>query len=279
MIDPAAAVINPAAAVPPASRPRRARFAGLAAVTVGFVTAVALALVPMACLTLFGARRLYARVATLTARVVLRLWGLRVVVHQDGAFPAAQTVYVANHSSTIDLFVLVALGLPNTRFFLAGYLRRLLPLGFMAYLMGTFFTAPQDRPRERVRIFRRADRALRRTGESVFLSPEGARITTGEIGHFNKGAFHLATSLRAPIVPLYFEIPPEIDPGCGYDARPGTVHVHVKPAIDTADWRLADLAANTEAVRRKFIQWHREHREADPVRPVHPVAVVSAAVS
>ena len=38
-------------------------------------------------------------------------------------------------------------------------------------------------------------------------SPEGARITTGEIGHFNKGAFHLATSLRAPIVPLYLEIP------------------------------------------------------------------------
>ena len=76
---------------------------------------------------------------------------------------------------------------------------------------------------------------LRRTRESVYLSPEGGRITTGEIGHFNKGAFHLATSLGAPIVPLYFEIPRDMDPGRGYNARPGTVTVHVLPTIDTRD--------------------------------------------
>lgn len=259
------------------NRPRRARLAALAAVTVTIVTAAAFALAPVAGLTLFRARRLYARVATLTARAVLRVWSLRVVVHRDEPLPAAQTVYVSNHSSTIDLFVLVALGLPDTRFFLSGDLRKLLPLGFIARLMGTFFTAPQSRPAERVRIFSRADAALRRTGESVYLSPEGARITSGGIGRFNKGAFHLATSLRAPIVPLYFAIPPEIDPGRGYDARPGTVHVHVKPAIDTSAWRLADLAANTRAVRRQFIQWHREHRGADCARSESRAAVVSAA--
>ena len=258
-------------------RPRRARLAALAAVTVAIVTATALALAPVAGLTLFRARRLYARVATLTARAVLRVWGLRVVVHRDRPFPAAQTVYVSNHSSTIDLFVLVALGLPDTRFFLSGDLRKLLPLGFIARLMGTFFTAPQSRPADRVRIFSRADATLRRTGESVYLSPEGARIASGEIGRFNKGAFHLATSLRAPIVPLYFEIPRDIDPGRGYDARPGTVHVHVKPAIDTSGWRLADLAANTQAVRRRFVEWHREHRGAASVRPGRRAAAVSAA--
>ena len=279
MIDPAAAVIDPAAAVPPVNRPRRARFLALASVSVTLVTAVALALVPTACLTLFRARRLYARVATRAARAVLRVWGLRLVVHQDEPFPAGQTVYVSNHSSTIDLFVLVALGLPNTRFFLSEYLRRMVPLGFIAQLMGTFFTAPQNRPAERMRIFRQADRTLRRTGESVYLSPEGARITTGEIGHFNKGAFHLATSLRAPIVPLYFKIPPEIDPGCGYDARPGTVHVYVKPRIDTTVWQIDDLTSNVRDVRRAFIHWHHEHRGADHVRPSQHTPVVSAAAS
>ena len=269
---------HPAPAVPSANRPRRVRLAALATVTAALLTGAALALVPVACLTLFRARRLYARAATRTARAVLRVWGLRVVVHRDGPFPAVQTVYVSNHSSTIDLFVLVALGLPDTRFFLAGTLRRLLPLGFIARLMGTFFTAPQSRPAERVRIFRRADSTLRRTGESVYLSPEGARITSGGIGPFNKGAFHLATSLRAPIVPLYLEIPPEIDPGRGYDARPGVVRVHVMPAIDTTGWRLADLAANTQAVRRKFIEWRRERRGARLVRPVpHASAVCAAA--
>lgn len=256
---------------------RRARLAALSAVTAALVTATALALAPIAGLTLFRARRLYARVATLTARAVLRVWGLRVVVHRDAPLPAAQTVYVSNHSSTIDLFVLVAIGLPDTRFFLSGDLRKLVPLGFIARLMGTFFTAPQSRPAERVRIFSGADATLRRTGESVYLSPEGARIASGEIGRFNKGAFHLATSLRAPIVPLYIEIPPEIDPGRGYDARPGTVRVHVKPAVATGAWRLADLKENTHAVRRQFIQWHREHRRADCTRPESRAAVVSAA--
>ena len=67
-----------------------------------------------------------------------------------------EVVYVSNHSSTIDLFVLVALGLPNTRFFLSGFLQKLVPLGILAHLMGTFFTVPQDRPKERRRIFARA---------------------------------------------------------------------------------------------------------------------------
>lgn len=234
----------------------RARVIALSLVSGLTISIAALALVPVAIVTLCRARRLYAAVAARVARLVLRFWGIRVVVHQDRAFPRTQTVYISNHASTLDLFVLVALALPDTRFFLSGFLRKYVPLGIIAHLMGTFFTVPQSRQAERVRIFQRADRILRRTGESVYLSPEGGRITTGDIGHFNKGAFHLATSLKAPIVPLYFQIPLDIDPGLGFDARPGTVHVHVMPAIDTFDWRIEQLHEHKEHVRAMFIRWH-----------------------
>ncbi len=90
---------------------------------------------------------------------------------------------------------------------------------------------PQEYPEKRVAIFKRADRILRETGDSVYLSPEGMRVTTGEIGHFNKGSFHLATSLHAQIVPIYFAIPREINPGMGYDAKPGTDR-RLLPAAD-----------------------------------------------
>jgi 1-acyl-sn-glycerol-3-phosphate acyltransferase len=126
----------------------------------------------------------------------------------------------------------------------------------IAWMMGTFFTVPQDRPEERRRIFARAERVLRRTRESVYLSPEGGRVTTGEIGHFNKGAFHLATNLGAPIVPLYFEIPRGVDPGLGYNARPGDVTVHVLSAVDTQDWVIEDLVANVARVRAVFVVRH-----------------------
>jgi 1-acyl-sn-glycerol-3-phosphate acyltransferase len=212
----------------------------------------------LAVLTLFRCRRFYSeRVATPCGRLVLRIWGIRMVVHQEAPYPARQSVFISNHTSTIDVFALVALGLPNARFFLSGFLRKLLPLGLIGHLIGIFWTVPQDFPEQRTKIFQRAERVLRRTGESVYLSPEGERVTTGRIGHFNKGAFHLATALHAPIVPLFIFIPKDIDPGKGLHARPGTVQVHVRPPIETADWRLEDLVANKERVRDFYVDWQR----------------------
>jgi 1-acyl-sn-glycerol-3-phosphate acyltransferase len=254
------------------------RVAILSIVSLGVISVGAVALLPLAAVTLFRARNTYAAVATRLARLVLRIWGIRMIVHQSEPFPRSQTVYISNHTSTLDLFILVALGLPNTRFFLSGFLRKYVPLGIIAYLMGTFFTVPQHRPAERTRIFQRADRLLRRTRESVYLSPEGGRITTGEIGPFNKGSFHLATSLRAPIVPMYFHIPAAVDPGMGFNASAGSVHVYVKPAICTEQWRLEDLEHNKKRVRDLFVAWHHEFRRMNHGQPSHDTVVLPTAL-
>jgi 1-acyl-sn-glycerol-3-phosphate acyltransferase len=233
----------------------RARVLGI--LTAVVITGVACLLVPIGIVTLFRARRLYAAIVRRASLMILWFYGVRLRVHSKRPFPRTQTIYISNHTSTLDLFVLVAVGLPNCRFFLSGFLRKLVPLGVIGWMMGTFFTVPQDRPAERRSIFQRAERTLRRTGESVYLSPEGGRITTGEIGHFNKGAFHLATNLRAPMVPLYIDIPPRVDPGRGYNAKAGVVDVYVLPAIDTRDWSLADLIANKDNVRDIFVGLQR----------------------
>jgi len=243
--------------------PRSYRGLLLAVATFAIMAFSAAVLLVVAAITLFRARRLYSEVlARWTARMILHLWGVRVVVHQDKPFPRTQTVYISNHTSTLDVVLLTGLGLPSTRFFLSGFLRKLLPLGVISTLMGTFHTPLQtDRP-ARVRCFQRAERFLRKTGESVYLSPEGQRITTGRIGHFNKGAFHLATNLRVPIVPLYIDVPPEADPGLGYEARAGTVHVYVLSPIRTDHWRLEDLERNKEMVRERFVEFQRTLRGA-----------------
>lgn len=233
-------------------------FALRSAASLLLLCACAAAMLTLAILTLFRCRRVYSeRVATPFGRLVLRIWGIRMVVHQEAPYPARQTVFISNHTSTIDVFALVALGLPNARFFLSGYLRKLLPLGLIGYLIGVFWTVAQDFAERRVKIFQRAERVLWATRESVYLSPEGERVTTGQIGHFNKGAFHLATALHAPIVPLFIFVPKAIDPGKGLHARPGTVHVYVRPPIETSTWRLEDLVANKERVRDFYVDWHR----------------------
>jgi len=240
---------------------RRSRAYLLMAVTLTLMTITAVLMLAVATVTLFRARRFYTEVmAKRLAHAILWVWGVGVVLHQDKPFPETQTIYISNHTSTLDMFVLVSLGLPCTRFFLWGKTRKWLPMAVIAYLMGTFFTPPQAVRADRVRCFQRADRILRKTGDSVYLSPEGDRITGGKIGPFNKGAFHLATSLRVPIVPLYIAILRETDPGRGYAAGSGTVHVYVKPAIPTDQWRLEDLEKNKETVRALFERFHSELR-------------------
>lgn len=235
-----------------------ARVIALVTVSGLWITTAAIGLVAVGVVTLFLARRLYARLATTIARVVLMIWRIDLAVHhRGGKWPHRQVVYISNHPSTLDLFVLVALGLPNTRFFLSGFLQRYIPLGVIARMMGTFFTVPQSRPAGRRAIFARADRILRRTGASVYLSPEGQRVVDGSIGPFNKGAFHLAASLRAPIVPLFIEIPPSITPGRGYDARPGRIDVHVFPKVETTSWTVDEASMRAEQTRRLYLDWNR----------------------
>jgi 1-acyl-sn-glycerol-3-phosphate acyltransferase len=239
----------------PGRESRRARAYVLACTAGALITTAATLLAIVGVFTAFRARWLYARGATLVSRTILRLYGIDLRVHGAPPWPSRQTVYVSNHTSSLDLFVLVALGLPNTRFFLSGFLRRVLPLGVISWMMGTFFTVPQSKPAERTQIFRRAGDVLSRTRESVYLSPEGERVTTGTIGHFNKGAFHLATTLRAPIVPIFIHIPSSVDPRRGLDARPGCIDVYVLPAIDTSDWRVSDLIVNKERVRDVIVRF------------------------
>jgi 1-acyl-sn-glycerol-3-phosphate acyltransferase len=220
-----------------------------------------LAVLLVALLTAFQARRFYAeQMAARIGRWTLRIWGVRLVVHDAPPESLQQRVFISNHTSTIDVFALIGLALPSTRFFMSGFLRKFLPLGLIGYLIGNFWTVRQNFPERRVEIFKNAEAVLRRSGESVYLSPEGRRVSTGEVGAFNKGSFHLATVLRAPIVPFYIATPPEVDPGMSFCAGPGEVHVYFKPAIATADWQLADLVSNKERVRQRFLEWHNEYR-------------------
>ncbi|MGV8991521.1 MAG: lysophospholipid acyltransferase family protein [Thiobacillus sp.] len=223
------------------------------------VSLCALLMLTFALATLFQTRRLYSDwLLVPCGRAVLRIWGLTMKVHRHAPYPPGQTVFVMNHTSSLDIFAIVALGLPNTRFFLSGFLRKLPPVALIGYLTGIFWTVDQAYGERRVRIFQRACRILTRTGESVCLSPEGERITSGKIGPFNKGAFHLAAALKAPMQPVFIHIPPDINPGKGWHARPGTIHVHLGAPIDTSAWRESDAAITKERVRDHYIMWKGE---------------------
>jgi 1-acyl-sn-glycerol-3-phosphate acyltransferase len=250
-----------------------------AATTLLFMAVGALVMLAIAIPTLFMARRFYSEVMSRwLGDMVLRIWGVRYRVHGEPQRPEVQTIYVSNHTCTLDVFLLIALGLPRTRFFLSGFLKKLPPIGIVGGLIRIFWTVPQEFPEKRRQIFTRADRILRETGDSVYLSPEGERVTTGEIGHFNKGSFHLATSLRAQIAPIYFSIPPEINPGMGYATKPGMIDLYFLPPIDTSAWQLADLERNRDSVRDLFVRVNDAMRAKGRLPEFLPLATERRAV-
>ncbi len=240
----------------------RASLAGRCRIVVALIlsgmilTCGSIVMLLVAVVTLFQARRFYAEVlARAMARMALWLFGVRIVEHHRDLIPHRQTVFISNHTSALDMFVIIALGLPNCRYFLSGFLRKFLPLWLVGWLIGIFWTALQRYPERRTRIFQNADRLLRSTGESVFLTPEGQFI-----GRYNKGAFHLAISLGAPILPIFIRIPNEVDPGPwtngdGLEIRPGEVHVHYRELIETTDWKLEDLDIHRNQVRDLYASW------------------------
>ena len=199
-------------------------------------------------------------VGGLAGDALLRLNGIELRVQRVGPPIEGPCFYMANHSSSLDLPVLMALRLPNTRTFIKERFRWYGTLGSALVLTGALFTAPQDDHARRVQRFRDAEALLRRTGESVFGSPEGTRVPGPGLGPFNRGVFHLVTALQLPIVPILIVIPPEIDPGAGIAAKPGTVQVHVGAPIDTTGWTLGRIDVHKEQVRDHFVAWSEEVR-------------------
>jgi 1-acyl-sn-glycerol-3-phosphate acyltransferase len=238
------------------SRPSAARIALNMTAGCALVTLAAVSMLVARAVTLGGARRFCAEVlGAWMSRAILWVLGVKVVLHAEAPLPQLQCVYTFNHTSTLDMFVLLALRLPRTRYFMKRASWAMPPFGLAAWMVGTFFTPPQRLPQARVRCFQAATSKLRSTGDCVLLSPEGTRVTHGQIGAFNKGTFHMATELRAPIVPLFVQIPPESNPGKGFSSNPCTVHVHVLPAVSTADWRLEDLERNKAQVRQRYVDF------------------------
>ncbi len=200
-------------------------------------------------------------VGPMGSRFVMWVIGVRVEFHgfDDILDPC---IVIGNHTSTLDLFIVTMLPVKNKRSFMARWVQIYPPLAINSWTNGTIFTPPQRYPELRVKCFQRAERILRKSQDSCFLSVEGVRWTTPEVGPFNKGAFHLAAALDYPILPIYTEIPREINPGVGFKTKPGVVHVYARPPIDTQEWKVEDVAQHRDETREIYLQYPHGWRAA-----------------
>lgn len=193
----------------------------------------------------------------LMGRTILRLAGVRLKVEYAGGEVDQPAVYIANHSSTLDMFVLVALGLPRIRFVAKREFLRNPIFAVMGKLTGQIFIDRKD-SKQAVAALQRAYQRVQRERLSLLFMPEGTRRTDGKIGPFKKGAFRMSMALQYPIVPMHFIGMRKLASGKSLVVYPGTVKVRFHPAITTDSWNDATLEQNIAEIREQYIQWERE---------------------
>lgn len=184
-----------------------------------------------------------------------------VKVNFIGAPITRPAIYISNHSSTLDIFLIITLGIPKVRY-VAKYELLYNPFfGVMGWLTGQIFIKRQDSAKA-VATLNRAYEKIRGNGLALFVAPEGTRQESGKIGPFKKGAFRMAIDLRYPIVPIHFAGARQLCPGKTLRVKPGTVTVRYHPVIDTSAWRLENLDEQIARIRQCYVKWEEEYEKA-----------------
>lgn len=193
-------------------------------------------------------------ISLFVGRTVLKVAGIKLNIHYVGNRPSRPVIYIFNHSSTLDLFILLSLGLDNIRF-VAKREFQLNPFFLiLGNLTGQIFIERGNSKRSLLKLKRSYER-IKRRNLSVVMGPEGSRKHEGIIGPFKKGAFFMAKDLGYPVVPMYFDKAYTLCYGQSIVTKKGTVNVYIHPEIETTNWKREEVIYHMKSIREKYLEW------------------------
>lgn len=194
----------------------------------------------------------YDRAAREWGRGLLRATGVTVEVRgEERLRPDRPCVYVANHASFADIWVLLA-SLPGTiRFvFKKEFLR--FPLLGLAMVRAGHIRIDRQRRAAAFAAYDDAAQAVRR-GTSPVVFAEGTRSRDGRLLPFKKGPFVLAIAAQVPVVPVLVEGGFALMPRGALAPRRGTMRVAIGEEIPTVGLDYDDREALAERTRAALV--------------------------
>ncbi len=145
--------------------------------------------------------RSYLWLAKIWSRSCLLSFGVRVKITGTEHIKKGQNyVYAANHSSYMDIPILLAYIPDNLRLTLRSSLTRI-PVWGWALLVSPFLVLDRSNPKKAQRTIGKAIERIK-NGASVLFFPEGTRTHTGIMQPFKRGAIHLAHEAGVPVIPV-----------------------------------------------------------------------------
>ena len=182
------------------------------------------------------------------SRLLLRLFRVDVRTEGQEHVPRGPAVYAANHSSSLDILVVLGHLNADVRIIYKKSLSFVPLLGWSIAVSGHI---PIDRSNP-FRAHRSLQRAAERIrgGTSVLVFPEGTRSPDGSVRHFKRGSFSLALDAGVPVVPVSLADVKTLVPRGLTSLKPGTITLRVHPAIAVSGRSKDDAEALAEETRR-----------------------------
>jgi 1-acyl-sn-glycerol-3-phosphate acyltransferase len=194
------------------------------------------------------------KIAPIMVRPVMWVSGISFDVKMHTDELTSPAVFIINHSSTVDVLTLLALGLPKVRF-VAKWEFQYNPIFLiLGRLTGQIFIK-REKTEKAIQTLKKTHQRIKRDQLSVMMAPEGSRKHPGIIGPFKKGPFRMAMDLDYPIVPIYFEGNRELSKGGTMITKSGHVTAHIHEAIDVSDWTVDNLHEHIKEVRHRYLEW------------------------
>lgn len=201
--------------------------------------------------------RLFHRSAALAARIN-PFWTFRILddVRPNGRKPY---VFVANHSSFTDVFLLATLPW-EMKFLSKKSIFRIPLLGWQMTVAGDvpIVRGNRESTLEAIRGLReRLDRRV-----SVFFFPEGTRSADGTLGQFREGAFRLAIEAGVEVLPLAIVGAGGSLPKHSFVFHPAAATLIVLAPEPTAGLSAADAPKLAETVRQRIKETIQKTRDS-----------------
>jgi len=172
-------------------------------------------------------------------------------LHGQDHLSKTPAIFVINHQSMLDLFIMSAL-LPDHTLPIAKKSFIYIPiLGWFLKAVGVVLI-DRHNPLKALEGMKQA-REMIEQGISIVIAPEGTRTQTGELGPLKKGAFYLAMQTKLPMIPIIIAGAYDLFPKSSWIPRPGTVTVTITPPLSTHAWTPETLSQHITQVRSFFL--------------------------
>ncbi len=185
------------------------------------------------------------------AKLILKVSGVKgEVIGKENILPDKNYIFMSNHQSFVDIFVLLANIPKDFKFIMKSELMKIPILGAAMRKAG-YMEIEREDPRESIKQLNKAVEMIKK-GTSVLIFPEGTRSADGRLLPFKKGGFYIAIRSGTDIVPLCIKGTHKIAPKGSWTMKKGRYQFIIGEPISVKAYGKKKVNELMEHVRNRI---------------------------